>query len=274
LAVVKFDNILKRERLATIASLAGIVIISWIYLFRLAGQMASMDGEMGDVMDMPGMDVGLSAGAISDPLVDFLLLAAMWAVMMLGMMLPAAAPTILLFAALERKRSLAPPSSGRTPFFTAGYFVAWFAFSAIAAAAQETLSQIGWLSTMEMATTSSMLGGALFVVAGLYEFSPLKYSCLSHCRSPLEWLPHHYRPGATGALRMGIEHGLYCLGCCWVLMLLLFAVGVMNLLWIAALAAIVLAQKILPGGRHLARFAGAALVVCGVVLMARPLFSP
>jgi len=264
---------LKRDRLVILASLAGIAILSWLYLFRLAGQMTTMGGEMGDVMDMPGVDVGPSAGTFADPLVDFLLLAAMWAVMMVGMMLPAAAPTILLFAALENRRSPATVSRGRTPFFVAGYFVAWSAFSLAAAAAQHLLSQIGWLSAMEMATTNSLIAGGLFVLAGLYEFSPLKNACLGHCRSPMEWLPQHYRPGPAGALHMGIEHGLYCVGCCWVLMLLLFAVGVMNLLWIAALAAIVLAQKILPGGRYLTQLAGAALIVVGVAIMAWPLVS-
>ena len=274
MATAGLEAVLRRDRLVILASLAGIAILSWLYLIRLAGQMTSMTGEMGDVMDMPGVEVGSSAGALADPLVDFLLLAAMWAVMMVGMMLPAATPTILLFAALERRGCSHEPRQGRTPFFVAGYFVAWSIFSLVAAAAQVLLSQAGWVSAMEMATTSSALAGVLFILAGLYEFSPLKNACLGHCRSPLEWIPRHHRPGAMGALRMGMEHGLYCVGCCWVLMLLLFAVGVMNLIWIATLAAIVLAQKVLPSGRYLTRFAGVALILCGVAMMARPLLSP
>ena len=138
--------------------------------------------------------------------------------MMVGMMLPSAAPTILLFAALERKRT-PPRPYGRVALFVTGYFVVWSAFSIAAALLQTALSAAGQVS-MEMVLTSGLLGGAMFILAGLYEFSPLKGRCLSHCRSPLEWIAHHQRPGSFGALRMGIEHGLFCLGCCWMLMLL------------------------------------------------------
>ena len=112
---------------------------------------------------------------------------------------------------------------------------------------------------MQMAATSTFLAGGIFVAAGLYEFTPLKERCLTHCRSPLEWIPRHMRPGRAGAFRMGVEHGAYCVGCCWVLMLLLFVGGVMNLVWVAAIAALVLAQKSCPGATALARLAGAAL---------------
>ena len=117
---------------------------------------------------------------------------------------------------------------------------------------------------MQMVLTSGLLGGAVLILAGLYEFSPLKSRCLSHCRSPLEWIAHHQRPGSFGALKMGIEHGFFCLGCCWMLMLLLFVGGVMNLLWVAVIAAVVLVEKLLPGGPIAARLAGGALIVFGV----------
>jgi predicted metal-binding membrane protein len=126
---------------------------------------------------------------------------------------------------------------------------------------------------MDMAATSALLGGAIFILAGLLEFTPLKARCLIHCRSPLEWLPRHAKPGMLGALRMGAEHGLYCVGCCWMLMLLLFVGGVMNLLWVAAIAAVVLIEKLLPRGPFFARAAGFAFMVWGVVLIARPFIS-
>jgi predicted metal-binding membrane protein len=264
-------SVLKRDRLLVLASLFGLALLAWLYLIRLAGQMTTMDGEMGDLMDMPGIEVAASAGPWSDPILDFAILAAMWIVMMVGMMLPAAAPTILLFSALEHKR--AGDSGGRTALFVGGYFLAWAAFSVMAAAAQVALSQAGLVSAMEMASTSAVFGGAIFLLAGVYEFSPLKGRCLTHCRSPVEWIARHHRPGAAGALQMGMEHGAYCVGCCFVLMLLLFAGGVMNLLWVAALAAIVLAQKVLPGGVFLARGVGVALVAVGLAMMAWPLVN-
>jgi predicted metal-binding membrane protein len=184
---------------------------------------------------------------------------------MVGMMVPSAASTILLFAALERKRQQAGPF-GRTALFVCGYFLIWFAFSVVAAAAQTVLQGAGLMS-MEMSLSSAMFGGAIFILAGLYEFSPLKNRCLNHCRSPLEWIAHHQRPGSVGALQMGVAHGLFCVGCCWMLMLLLFAVGVMNLLWVAAIAAVVLVEKLLPGGPIAARVAGGALVAFGAYLM-------
>jgi predicted metal-binding membrane protein len=269
------ESLLKRDRLVVAASLAALALLSWFYLFHLAAgmdmaEMDAMDGMPG--MDMPSMAMEPTAAAQINPIVDFVLLAVMWMIMMVGMMVPSAAPTILLCAAIERKRAEVNPVLGRTALFVGGYFLVWGAFSIVAAAAQTALSRAGLVS-MEMAVTSAALAGAVFVLAGLYEFTPLKNRCLIHCRSPLEWIPHHMRPGRTGALRMGLEHGAYCLGCCWVLMLLLFAGGVMNLLWVAVIAAIVLVQKLLPGGPIFARFAGAVFLLWGAVLIARPLLS-
>jgi predicted metal-binding membrane protein len=171
---------------------------------------------------------------------------------------------------LERKRAATGRTGSRIASFVAGYFSIWSAFSIAAAAAQTALAHAGFMS-MQMATTSAVLGGAAFIAAGLFEFTPLKDRCLVHCRSPLEWIPRHMRPGRSGAFRMGVEHGAYCVGCCWALMLLLFVGGVMNLIWVAFLTAIVLVQKELPRGVKLARFAGIVLVVCGIALLAWPL---
>jgi predicted metal-binding membrane protein len=266
LPATALESILKRDRFVVLASLFGLAIVAWLYLFYLAAGISTMETPGGGMADMPGM--AMAPVESSGALAEFLFLAAMWIVMMVGMMLPSASATILLFAAIERKRQAAGPY-GRTAFFVSGYFLVWGAFSIVAAAAQTALSHAGMLSA-NMAVTSAVTGGAVFVLAGLYEFSPLKDRCLTHCRSPLEWIAHHQRPGTIGALRMGAGHGLYCLGCCWMLMLLLFVGGVMNLLWVAAIAGIVLVQKLLPRGPFFARVAGVALAVWGIVLIARP----
>ena len=275
------EAVLKRERLVVAASLTGLFLLSWMFLFHLALQMEAMEGmgarmmgmEVDDAMSaMLAAALSPAAAALSDAAINLVLVAVMWAVMMVGMMLPAAAPTILLFSALERKRAPQERVGGRTASFVTGYFVIWSIFSIGAAAAQTALSHAG-LVDMQMAATSTLLGGAIFVAAGLYEFTPLKNRCLTHCRSPLEWLPRHMRPGLIGALRMGIEHGAYCVGCCWVLMLLLFVGGVMNLVWVAVIAVIVLVQKLLPGGPMFARISGVALMLWGGAMIARPFVS-
>lgn len=234
-----------------------------------------MQGITARLMGMPRMD----PGPVSDAQrlffagVDLLLLASMWIVMMVGMMLPSAAPTILLFAAVERKRQTNPQTLPRTGLFVLGYFLAWSGFSVLAAALQTLLARAGLVS-MWMVSTSALFGGALFVAAGLYELTPFKDRCLAHCRSPLEWLTRHHRPGASGALRMGIEHGLYCIGCCAVLMLLLFVGGVMNLLWVALIAAMVLVQKLAPGRKPLfTRLGAGLLIVAGIAIMTQALAS-
>jgi len=268
------EAVLKRDRAVVLASLLVLLALAWVYLFRLSSEMASMDAAM--PMDMPGMEgmanmPGMEGGVpATGSLAEFVMLALMWSVMMVGMMLPSAAPTILLFSALERKRS-AGAIAGRVAFFVAGYFLVWGLFSLAAAGGQTILGRLGLMSPL-MALTGAVLGGAIFILAGMYEFTPLKNRCLVHCRSPLDWIPRHMRPGRAGALRMGMQHGAFCVGCCWVLMLLLFAGGVMNLLWVAAIAAIVLAQKLFPGGLLAARIAGAALIACGLFLITRPLF--
>jgi predicted metal-binding membrane protein len=278
------EGVLKRDRLVVLASLVAIALIAWLYLFQLAADMAAMDAapapaadSMNETpgMDMPGMDMpgmkmegphSASDAETSDSVIaTFAFLAAMWMVMMVGMMLPSAASTILLFAALERKRQLAGPL-GRTALFVSGYFLTWFAFSVVAAGAQTALQNAGLMS-MDMSVTNSIAGGVVFILAGLYEFSPLKNRCLSHCRSPLEWIAHHQRQGPLGALQMGMSHGLYCVGCCWMLMLLLFIGGVMNLLWVAAIAGVVLVEKLLPGGPIAARIAGGVLLASGAFLI-------
>ncbi len=272
--------LLKRDRLVVAASLAGLFLLSWLFLIHLASEMDTMEGIAARMMGMPvgdriseflALTMAPAAATFADAGVTFALVALMWIVMMVGMMLPSAAPTILLFAALERRRPATAPLP-RIALFTAGYFLAWGAFSILAAALQTALYAAGFLS-MQMAATNAFLGGGIFILAGLFEFTPLKNRCLVHCRSPLAWIPNHMRPGRVGALLMGMEHGVYCVGCCWVLMALLFVGGVMNFVWVAVIAAFVLVQKIVPGGVLLARVAGVALILGGAALIARPFLS-
>ena len=275
------ESALKRDRLIVAASLGGLFLLSWIFLIHLAMQMDTMEGLAARMMGMRVEDslsaliaTALSPGAaeLADTAVTFALVGLMWAVMMVGMMVPSAAPTILLFSALERRSAAASRIGGRAASFVAGYFAIWSVFSLAAAGTQTLLYGTGLIS-MQMAASATLLAGMIFIAAGIYEFTPLKDRCLIHCRSPLEWLPRHWRPGRIGAFRMGIEHGAYCVGCCWVLMLLLFVGGVMNLVWVAALAGLVLLQKLLPGGPMFARISGVALMLWGGAMIARPFLS-
>jgi predicted metal-binding membrane protein len=216
--------------------------------------MAAMAGDMAD-MAMPLTDAWTAS--------VFALTFAMWWVMMLGMMLPSAAPMILTFATLNRNRRAKGMRFVPTSVFVAGYLVAWGGFSAVATVAQWGLDGLVLLTPM-LALGSSLIGGGLLIAAGVYQFSPLKQACLRACRSPFAFVLNHWRDGRWGALRMGLEHGVYCIGCCAVLMALLFLAGAMNLLWVAALAAFVFVEKLLPGGVWIGRVGGLAMVGLGV----------
>ena len=230
-----------RARWVTSASLAVLVLIAWAWLLAGAG--------------MPDM---ASHAAASAP--DFTTIAAMWFVMMVAMMVPSAAPTILLYARTHRHSNEgAPPTAA----FLAGYLACWLGFSLLAAALQ--LAIVG---PMSMTLESRAASAALLIAAGLYQFSPLKDACLGRCRSPAQFLIRHYRPGAWGAVRLGLLHGAFCVGCCWLLMVLLLVGGVMNLAWIVALTLLVAGEKLLPLGVWLARIAGVAMIGWGIVFLA------
>ena len=190
---------------------------------------------------------------------------AMWAVMMVGMMAPSASPMLLLFAGARAgrgQRAWSPPALT----FGLGYVSVWTGFSAAAALAQYGLHRAALLSPA-MASSSSRLAGAILAVAGAYQLTPWKGRCLTHCRSPLGFLLANWRDGAAGAFRMGLRHGIYCLGCCWALMGVLFVVGVMNLVWVAVLTGFVFIEKIAPAGPIVSRAAGAAMVVWGIAAL-------
>jgi predicted metal-binding membrane protein len=248
-------DLMLRQRVVIAAALAGLTALCWLYLFVAAADMRAMNAM---AMPMPMEPKGA---------VDLILLLAMWWVMMIGMMLPGAAPMILTFATINRRRRARAQPYAPTALFAAGYLLAWGGFSVLATLAQWGLERLALLSPMDMTTTSARLGGLLFLAAGLYQLTPLKQACLLVCRSPFDFVVNHWRNGAGGALRMGLSHGLYCLGCCWILMALLFVGGVMNLLWVAVLAAVVLVEKLFPLGVWMARIGGVLLAACGIGLL-------
>lgn len=255
------ERAIRQDRLIVALGLTAIIVLSWIYLLRMAAMMnlAAADAEMHAAMGMTDMRAW---GAT-----DFIMLFLMWTVMMIGMMLPSAAPLILLVAGTYRRRG--DRSRVLTLPFVGGYLIAWTAFSAVAAAVQIVLHRLALLSP-SMTTSSVTLGGAILVVVGAYQWLPLKRACLTRCRSPIDFLTREWREGAAGALTMGLLHGLYCVGCCWALMAMLFAAGVMNLLWVAAIALFVFVEKLVPHGARVGRLAGAALIVWGGWVLIRP----
>jgi predicted metal-binding membrane protein len=208
-------------------------------------------------------NMGSPAAQLTMPMSDWtwanwLAVFIMWAVMMAAMMLPTAMPMVTVFGSLNKSQG----ESVRTIAFVAGYLALWTVFAAAATAAQWALQSSGLLSPM-IVSMSPMLSGALLMIAGTFQFSPLKRACLRACRSPLGFLLTDWRGGLSGAARMGVRHGLYCLGCCWALMALLFVGGVMNLLWIAALTLLVAVEKLAPNGDLLARALGALMIGAG-----------
>ena len=193
---------------------------------------------------------------------------AMWAVMMAGMMLPSAAPAILIHARVARSGESPERPVLRTYLFAAGYLVVWCGFALAATALQGALARRAWLTPM-MESATPALSAALLALAGLYQGSGAKRACLRHCRGPVAFLAEHWRPGAGGALAMGVRHGLYCVGCCWALMLLLFAGGVMSLAWIAGLSLFVLFEKLSPFGDAGDRATGAVLLAAAAFALVR-----
>jgi predicted metal-binding membrane protein len=215
-------------------------------------------------MDMPGMIMPVAHNWSAR---DALLLFLMWSVMMVAMMLPSAAPTILVVLAVHRRRG-GTGSVLASVSFLIGYLAVWTGFSGVAALTQWGLHSAALLSA-EMRTSGPVLGGILLIAAGIYQWLPIKYACLSHCRSPLAFLTSHWKEGLASSFKMGATHGGYCVGCCWALMALLFVAGVMNLLWVAILAAFVLVEKMGPRGILIGRTAGVLLGVWGAWMILR-----
>lgn len=236
-----------------VLALGVVVILSWFWLISGAGVLM----PMGD-MSMP-----MSSGAWSAT--EAALMFVMWVAMMAAMMLPGELPTILLYCAVTRNH-LASVRAAEWVFFTAGYFAVWILFSAVAVGLQYLLEQAAYLDAM-MQMTNLEVSGLVLLFAGLYQWWPLKQSCLSKCQSPLDALTRHWKPGTLGALEMGWRNGAQCLGCCWAWMLVLFVVGLMNLIWVAGLALLMGLEKLSPFAPWGSRVAGLALMVWGAMML-------
>ena len=254
------ERMIRRDRLIIVLGLLAILALSWSYLVTTGAGMRSMLGEaeMHAAMGMPEVQSWAR---------DLFALFVMWAVMMVGMMLPSAAPLILLVLGVYRRRG-DRHTRLNSLLFVGGYFLVWAMFSLVAAASQIVLHRAALLST-DMAARSKVLTAAILIIVGVYQWLPIKNTCLAHCRSPLDFLSRHWREGLKGAVRMGFFHGLFCVGCCWALMTLLFVAGVMNLLWVAAIAVFVLVEKLSRQGPLFGRVAGALLITWGAYVLAR-----
>jgi predicted metal-binding membrane protein len=252
------ESILKRDRAIVLAGIAGLSALAWAYLLTLAWRMPLQDMAMAMAMAMPHMQPWGTT--------EVFLTWVMWAVMMVAMMTPSAAPMILTFVTINRRRRAQQGPFVPTTVFVLGYLLVWSGFSVLATLAQWGLHTAALLSPM-IVITSPIVGGLLLVAAGIFQWTPLKSTCLTQCRSPLGFVMTEWREGVWGALVMGLRHGSYCVGCCWVLMALLFVAGVMNLLWVAAIAALVLVEKVLPRGELVGRVAGGVLMLAGLALL-------
>jgi predicted metal-binding membrane protein len=266
------QNVLRQERWIIGGCLAVLVLLAWLYLFHAKAAMPGMNAPATGMpeMAMPGMDMPgmVMPETQENSAVAVFLLFVMWAVMMVAMMVPSAAPMILTFLSVNQRRRESRRPFTPVGFFIAGYLAVWTLYAAIAAIAQWELHKASLVSSMMVASSPAFSGG-LLIAAGVFQWTPLKHACLKGCRSPLTFLMSEWREGSTGALTMGLRHGAYCVGCCWVLMALLFVAGVMNLLWVAVIALFVLAEKILPKGQLVGRLAGIVLFAAGAVILAR-----
>ena len=256
------EAVLRRDRFVVVAALAAVIVVAWIWIVLGAGTGMSAVA-MTQMAGMPDMDMMMEP-AVWTPGYAALIFA-MWWVMMVAMMLPSAAPMLLLFARVNRAQKARDRPYVATGIFAAGYLVAWGGFSALAAGVQWGLEQLDLLSPMM--TANYWLGGAILLAAGAWQLTPIKGVCLRLCRSPLSFIAQKWRPGRLGAFRMGLEHGAFCLGCCWFLMGLLFFGGIMNLFWIAGLAGFVLLEKTIPMGHWIGRIAGIGVAAWGLLLL-------
>ncbi|UPT91230.1 DUF2182 domain-containing protein [Bradyrhizobium barranii subsp. apii] len=262
------ETVLRRDRWIVGGAIGIIVALAWAYVLWLAKDM-----DMGG-MDMTGFrmipaGIGIMLPA-SEPwrAIEFAYVLLMWVVMMVGMMAPSAAPMILMYARVGRQGKAQGKPFAATGWFAAGYLLAWGGFSLAATLLQWTIERAVLLDS-RMTIASNLLSAIVLIAAGVYQWTPLKDVCLAQCQPPFLFLMRHggFRDDLRGCLLLGLRHGGYCVGCCWVLMALLFVGGVMNVLWIALLALLVLLEKLTPIGRWIARAAGIACAAAGVWLL-------
>jgi predicted metal-binding membrane protein len=258
------EVVLRRDRIVVTIALVVLTALAWGYVLWLA-----VDMDMGG-MDMTGFrmipaGIGIMAPANAPWMaIEFAFVFAMWAVMMIAMMTPSAAPMILIYARVGRQELAQEKPFAATGWFVAGYLLMWTGFSLVATAAQWGLERVALLDPM-MTSVSNVFGGIVLIAASIYQWTPLKEACLKNCQTPFAFILRHggFRRDARGSLLFGMRHGAYCVGCCWVLMALLFIGGVMNLLWIAAIAIFVLVEKVVPVGVLISRILGIGFLAAG-----------
>ena len=257
------ERLLRHDRVIVAVAVTLLVAVAGAYTVLGVG------------MNMSAIDMTSMANSMAKPMVitaqwqpvNWVLLFLMWWIMMVAMMTPSAVPLLMLFTVVKRQGQDGHRAAGYTGFLLLGYLLAWALFSAVATILQRGLQEVGVFSGPMMVIKSQTVAGVLMVLVGIYQFTAIKNACLSRCRAPAQFIAQHHSPGSKGALRLGMHHGAYCLGCCWALMALLFVGGVMNLYWIAGLTLYVLLEKGLPQGKYIARLAGGGLIVAGVYLM-------
>ena len=257
--MIALEAILRRERAVVAAGLAALVALAWIFVWHGAGMgMSALDMTRATLFphreaEIPGEMDG-----------EILVVVFMWWTMMIAMMTPSAAPLVLLYMRVAHHREgerAAGTAIAPAAFLAAGYLLAWLLFSVAAAVAQEMLQPAGLISGMMLWSKTAAMSATILALAGLYQLTPLKRSCLAKCRAPAQFLAQNWRPGRIGAISLGMRHGAYCVGCCWILMALLFVGGVMNLVWIAALTVLVFAEKLAPWGETISKATGAVLLL-------------
>ena len=261
------ETILRRDRIIVAAALAALTALAWTYVLWLAADMDMGKMEMTGFRMVPA-GMGIMAPALAPwQAIEFVYVFAMWAVMMVGMMTPSAAPMILIYARIGRQASAQGKPFAATGWFATGYLLTWAGFALAATVAQWALDRTALLDP-RMASASQVFGGIVLIAAGVYQWTPLKDICLAHCQSPLLFIQRQggFHRDPLGSFLFGLRHGAYCIGCCWVLMALLFVGGVMNVLWIATLSAFVLVEKLVPLGHLISRIAGVGFVAAGTSL--------
>jgi predicted metal-binding membrane protein len=262
------ERLLLQHKAIVVWALIAVITGSWLYLLMGAGTGMSTVGMTSWRMAL-GLTESMTMTVAWTPqyaLVMFI----MWWIMMIAMMLPSAAPMILIHAQVDRKAKVNTGKYSRfftTPAFVFGYLIAWAAFSAVATTLQWAFERAGLLSSAMMNSTSDVFAGIILLFAGAYQLTPIKQACLRHCRGPVHFLVHSWRSGSWGALLMGLHHGAYCLGCCWGLMAILFFGGIMNLYWIIGLALLILLEKLLPLGVIVSYVTGGLLAVWGASIL-------
>lgn len=267
MSATRLELLLKRDRAVVLGAIVAVAALAWAYVIWLAAGMAAPSGAGMPGMEMPGMGNALAPALRGWSVGEFAFMFAMWAIMTVGMMLPSVAPMLLVYAGVARQAGSRGKPFAATAWFASGYLLAWVAFSMLATAAQWVLETV--LLLTPMSGLGARLGGVVLIAAGIYQCTPLKDVCLSTCQSPLQFIMRHggFRSDPRGALNLGVEHGAYCIGCCWALMAILFVVGIMNLLWVALIAAFILAEKAVPVGRLLSRAAGVVLIGAGAWML-------